>query len=80
MDNSPEGVSPDLLAGLSYDDTVAYEEQLPTHPPNDLGHASLADRIGNTKVYLLSESRVGKVRWACILGGVREKDLIRELL
>jgi hypothetical protein len=80
MDNSPEGVSPDLLASLSYDDTIAYEEQVPTHPSNDPARASLADRIGSTKVYLLSESRVGKVRWACILGGIREQDLMRELL
>jgi hypothetical protein len=66
MDNSPEGVSPDLLNSLSYDDTVAYEEQVPTHVSNDPERASLANRIGNTKVYLLSEStatRAGKVRW-----------------
>lgn len=66
MDNSPDGVSPDLLNTLSYDDTVAYEEQLPTHPSNDPERATLANRIGSTKVYLLSEStatRVGKVRW-----------------
>ncbi|KAF9464267.1 hypothetical protein BDZ94DRAFT_1256712 [Collybia nuda] len=62
MDNFPEEVSPDPLNALSYDDTVAYEEQIPTHPTND-GQAALASRIGNTKVYLLSEStatRVGK--------------------
>jgi hypothetical protein len=65
MDNSPEDVSPDLLNTLSYDDNIAYEEQLPTQPSND-ERASLANRIGNAKVYLLAESsvnRVGKVRW-----------------
>lgn len=47
---------------LSYDDTVPYEDQLPTASEE---HTSLANRIGHTKVYLLSESsvaRVGKVR------------------
>ena len=67
MDNSPEGVSPDLLNALSYDD-IAYEEQLPVQTFNDSEPqpGSLANRIGNTKVYLLAESsvnRVGKVRW-----------------
>ena len=50
---------------LSYDDTVAYEEQLPTEAERESA-ASLANRIGSSKVYLLSESsvatRVGKVR------------------
>jgi len=48
---------------LSYDDTMAYDDQVPY--PNDPEPVSLANRIGNTKVYLLSESsaaRVGKVR------------------
>ena len=66
MDNFPDGVSPDLLVPLSYDDNIAYEEQLPTHPDND--PASLANRIGTSKVYLLAETsvatgRIGKVRW-----------------
>jgi hypothetical protein len=66
MDNSPDGVSPDLLVPLSYDDNIAYEEQLPTNDP-DLA-ASLANRIGTSKVYLLAETsiatgRIGKVRW-----------------
>jgi hypothetical protein len=52
---------------LSYDDTVPYEDQLPIQPSNDddPSRTSLANRIGTTKVYLLSESsiaRVGKVR------------------
>jgi hypothetical protein len=43
---------------LSYDDNIAYAEQLTSGP-------SLADRISRNKVYLLSESavvRAGKVR------------------
>ncbi|KAJ7499384.1 hypothetical protein FB451DRAFT_1205262 [Mycena latifolia] len=50
-------VAPDAYPSLSYDDT-AYEEQLPTPAEQ----ASLANRIGTSKVYLLSESvaRVGK--------------------
>jgi hypothetical protein len=54
-------ISPDF-AVLSYDDTTAYEEQVP-QPSSDPAPSSLAGRIGSTKVYLLSESipRVGKV-------------------
>ena len=62
MDNTPDGVDIQELSALNYDDTVAYEEQIPT----EAEVASLAKRIGNSKVYLLSESsavtRVGKVR------------------
>ncbi|KAF8164852.1 hypothetical protein B0H34DRAFT_648482 [Crassisporium funariophilum] len=54
MDNTPEG---DLPA-LNYDDTVAYEEQLPTEEEANAA-ASLARRIGSSKVYLLSESSAG---------------------
>ncbi|KAF8966488.1 hypothetical protein BDZ97DRAFT_1917591 [Flammula alnicola] len=61
MDNTPDGIAPEELATLSYDDTVAYEEQVPTEAERA---ASLAKRIGTSKVYLLSESsavtRVGK--------------------
>ncbi|KAK7051332.1 hypothetical protein VNI00_004832 [Paramarasmius palmivorus] len=39
---------------LSYDENIAYEDQIST---NDNG---LASRIGKTKVYLLSESSIGK--------------------
>ncbi|TFK43071.1 hypothetical protein BDQ12DRAFT_674335 [Crucibulum laeve] len=39
--------------GLSYDDTLPYEAQVPAAP-------SLANRISSTKVYLLSESSIGK--------------------
>ncbi|KZT13154.1 uncharacterized protein LAESUDRAFT_719469 [Laetiporus sulphureus 93-53] len=48
---------------LSYDETISYEEQLPTQVPIEPGRPQLADRIGNTKVYLLSETtgtRLGK--------------------
>ncbi|KAJ7163789.1 hypothetical protein C8R43DRAFT_988658 [Mycena crocata] len=56
MDSFPDEVAPDAFPALSYDDT-AYEEQLPTP-----AKASLANRIGTSKVYLLSETvaRVGK--------------------
>jgi hypothetical protein len=64
MDIASEAIPPAEYSSLSYDDTVPYEDQL---SPNDdePSHASLANRIGSTKVYLLSESsiaRVGKVR------------------
>lgn len=62
MDNSADDGFPVDLS-LSYDNTVAYEEQVP--PSNNPEPTSLANRIGHTKVYLLSESsaaRVGKVR------------------
>ena len=71
MDNSPDGVSPDLFnshtsEALSYDDTIPYEEQIPTEDEKGAAAAaSLAKRIGAAKVYLLSDTsvaRVGKVR------------------
>jgi hypothetical protein len=40
---------------LSYDDTVAYEQQVPTATEAD-PRSNLASRIGNTKIYLLSEA------------------------
>jgi len=44
---------------LSYDDTKPYEEQLPTESEQN----ALANRIGASRVYLLSESaKPGKVR------------------
>jgi len=65
MDNFPDGVTPQEAMALSYDDSVAYEEQLPTEAERECA-ASLANRIGSSKVYLLSESsattRVSKVR------------------
>ena len=66
MDNFPDGIAPQEAMALSYDDTVAYEEQVPTEAERE-HTASLANRIGSTKVYLLAESsattRVSKVRW-----------------
>jgi hypothetical protein len=63
MDNTPDGVNIEELSALNYDDTVAYEQQLPSE--HEVA-ASLAKRIGTSKVYLLSESsaatRAGKVR------------------
>jgi len=44
----------DVPAELSYDETP-YEHQLP-----EAGENALAGRIGNTKVYLLSESIAAK--------------------
>lgn len=49
-------------SSLSYDDSVPYSELPPVPEP---GHSSLADRIGQTKVYLISDAvaaRTGKVR------------------
>ncbi|KAF8632019.1 hypothetical protein AX17_004962 [Amanita inopinata Kibby_2008] len=59
---------PQTSAELSYDDTVPYEEQLPAQSPaEDEGHgasapSSLANRIGNTKVYLLSDASTAAAR------------------
>lgn len=64
MENTPAEFTTEDIAALSYDDSVAYEEQVPTDAERA---ASLAKRIGTSKVYLLSESsavaRAGKVRW-----------------
>lgn len=46
---------------LSYDDSVPYSDLPPVEPEQP----SLADRIGHTKVYLISDAivaRTGKVR------------------
>ncbi|PPR03323.1 hypothetical protein CVT24_012599 [Panaeolus cyanescens] len=57
MDNTPEGVAPEDLALLSYDDKIAYEDQLPTEAERAAEAASaFAKRISTSKVYLLSES------------------------
>jgi len=59
MDNAAVDIAPEGLATLSYDDTVAYEEQLPTEAEIAAAEAaSLANRIGRGKVYLLSESSI----------------------
>ena len=56
MDILPEndGIVADTPPLLSYDQDVAYEDQVQSSP----APPSLADRIGRTKVYLLSESNV----------------------
>jgi hypothetical protein len=56
MDILPEndGIATDTPPFLSYDQDVAYEDQVQSSP----APPSLADRIGRTKVYLLSESNV----------------------
>jgi len=59
MDNSPYIEDNTEVSILSYDNSVAYEDQLPPH--NQPASVSLANRIGNTKIYLLSESSVAKV-------------------
>ncbi|EGO01535.1 hypothetical protein SERLA73DRAFT_176858 [Serpula lacrymans var. lacrymans S7.3] len=62
MENFPDGGADTTdLATLSYNDDVPYEEQIPTHSSNDPGRAALLDRIGNTKVYVLSESAAERV-------------------
>ncbi|KAG6850016.1 hypothetical protein H0H93_002465 [Arthromyces matolae] len=59
MDNAD--IAPDVVEeALSYDDTTPYEEQVPTNPANDPARSSLANRIGSTKVYLLSETSVAR--------------------
>lgn len=65
MDILPEndGLLADTPTLLSYDQDIAYEDQVSATPTPP----SLADRIGRSKVYLLSESNVtrgSKVR-AC---------------
>lgn len=56
---------------LSYDDTVPYEDQMPTEGEVK----ALAGRIGNTRVYLLesTSSRVGKVRRPSCLRGLASR-------
>lgn len=55
MDILPEndGLVADMPTLLSYDEDLPYEDQVPTPVL-----PSLADRIGRSKVYLLSESNV----------------------
>ena len=64
MDIASEANQPVGYSTLSYDESIPYEEQLPSNN-DEATYPSLANRIGSTKVYLLSESsvaRVGKVR------------------
>jgi hypothetical protein len=58
MDILPENdpLVTEIPAILSYDQDVAYEDQLQAEPTQP----SLADRIGRNKVYLLSESNVAR--------------------
>jgi hypothetical protein len=62
--DATDGISPHIESTvLSYDDTVAYEEQLPTDEEQAASRtASLANRIGNSRVYLLSESTAATTR------------------
>ncbi|KAH7916113.1 hypothetical protein BJ138DRAFT_1140221 [Hygrophoropsis aurantiaca] len=68
MDNSPDGVNPSEFPPLSYDETIPYEEQIPPTDPSDESEgasASLLNRIGTTKVYVLpdnAQARVAKRR------------------
>ncbi|KAI0069099.1 hypothetical protein BV25DRAFT_1896149 [Artomyces pyxidatus] len=53
MDAVPEDQPFSEPVTLSYDEDTAYEEQLPAQP-------ALADRIGRTKVYLLSDTSASR--------------------
>ena len=62
MDILPDENAEEQAVDLSYDNTVPYDEQISAAPPN----SSLMNRIGQTKVYLISDAvatRTGKVRW-----------------
>jgi hypothetical protein len=70
-----------VFQSLPYDDVLSYEElstvefaeQEPKSAPEP-AQPSLADRIGNTKVYLVSDSiasRLGKVRGQLLIRTVR---------
>ena len=64
MDMMPIDDTDETPMSLSYDDTVPYAEQVPVQPES--ASSSLANRIGQTKVYLISDAtatRSGKVRW-----------------
>ncbi|KAG1828825.1 hypothetical protein EV424DRAFT_1317667 [Suillus variegatus] len=61
MDNLPDGVSAPELTTLSYDESVPYESQVPTHSSSDPERATLLNRIGNTKVYLLSDTAQARI-------------------
>lgn len=65
MDISPDDSvsAPAAEFPLSYDDTVPYAEQVPAQ--SEPAQSTLANRIGHTKVYLISDAtatRAGKVR------------------
>jgi hypothetical protein len=60
MDILPEndGLALDMPTLLSYDQEVAYEDQVQASSAEPPPAPPLADRIGRTKVYLLSEANV----------------------
>ncbi|KAH7888100.1 hypothetical protein F5I97DRAFT_1865671 [Phlebopus sp. FC_14] len=53
MDNLPEGTSLEETVSLSHEDTVPLEGEVLAEEP---ARAALLNRIGNTKVYLISDS------------------------
>ncbi|KAI0356715.1 hypothetical protein OH77DRAFT_1423684 [Trametes cingulata] len=82
MDTSPELLdASSSIPAISYDDTVPYEEQVSAAtdaPETSEAGRSLAERIGSTKVYLLSDaskSRVGKRKHDDPEGEGREQDV-----
>ncbi|PSS36880.1 hypothetical protein PHLCEN_2v1308 [Hermanssonia centrifuga] len=82
MDIVPEPIVADdtTVPTLSYDESVPYSDQLPVDTLNEPGQSSLANRIGSTKVYLISDAtaaRSGKVRWRNVFVGAIE-DLLRK--
>lgn len=63
MDTLPDDTLEETIT-LDYDDTRPYSEQTTTLEPEHRD-SSLADRIGQTKVYLVTDTiaaRTGKVR------------------
>jgi hypothetical protein len=63
MDDLSDTGFPETYTAETYDDVLPYDDVPP--PATDGVSGSLVDRIGHTKVYLLSESsaaKVGKVR------------------
>ncbi len=77
MDIVPEPIVADdtIVPTLSYDESVPYSDQLPVDTLNEPGQSSLANRIGSTKVYLISDAtaaRSGKVRWRNVFVGAMD--------
>jgi len=62
MDVATDLASPANEPGniLSYDNSTAYEQQIPTTNEED-PRSNLASRIGTTKIYLLAEAQSSKV-------------------
>lgn len=62
MDILPDENAGEASVSLSYDDNVPYDQQVSAEP---VASESLVNRIGQTKVYLISDAavtRTGKVR------------------